>query len=140
MQLFKSTRKMGGAEFSQSYAERLESEIVELYENFCKHNESKNIFAAARTPAVFFALLVVCYVLAGVLGILGLETLANVINLVMGLCVVMLATWVYVRYSGEYREVGVHIDHVADFIWDVVSGGTFHFLFRFRLLYQRDTG
>ena len=111
---------MGGAEFSQSYGEKLQGEILELYENFIKHNESKNIFAAARTPAVFFALMVICYILAGVLGILGLESLANIVNLLMGVALVMLITWAYIRYSGEYREIGVHIDHIADVIWDVV--------------------
>ena len=120
MKLFKTTRKMGGAEFSQAYGEKLEGELLELYENFIKHNESKNIFAAARTPAVFFALMVICYILAGVLGILGLETFANVVNLLMGVALVMLITWAYVRYSGEHREVGVHIDQVADIIWGVV--------------------
>lgn len=121
MKLFNSTRKMGGSEFSQAYAERLESEILELYENFIKHNESKNIFAAARTPAVFFALMVVCYILAGLLGILGLETFANLVNMMMGVSLVMLITWAYIRYSGEHREIGVHIDQVAEGIWDLVS-------------------
>ena len=121
MRLFNTTRKMGGAEFSQSYGEKLEAELLELHENFIKHNESKNLFAAARTPAVFFALMVICYILAGVLGILGLETFANIVNMLMGVALVMLITWAYIRYSGEYREIGVHIDQVADMIWDVVS-------------------
>ena len=120
MKLFKTTRKMGGAEFSQAYGEKLEGELLELHENFIKHNESKNIFAAARTPAVFFALMVICYILAGVLGILGLETFANVVNMLMGVALVMLITWAYIRYSGEHREIGVHIDKVADIVWDVV--------------------
>ncbi len=112
---------MGGPEFSQAYGERLTTEMGELYENFVKHNESKNIFAAARTPAVFFAIMVICYILAGLLGILGLYSLANLVNLCMGLSLVMLITWAYIRYSGELRDVGVHIDNIADTIWDVVS-------------------
>ena len=117
---FHATRKMGGTEFSQQYAEKLEEEVMELYANFIKHNESKNIFAAARTPAVMFSVMVICYMLAGILGIIGLESLANLINLVMGSALVALCTWAYVRYSGDYREVGVTIDKMADFIWDMV--------------------
>lgn len=112
---------MGGAEFSKSYAEQLTTQINEQFEHLVRHNESKNIFAAARTPAVLFSVMVICYVLSGVLGIIGLETLANIINLVMGVALVALITWAYARYSGEHREVGVHIDHIADLIWENVS-------------------
>ena len=112
---------MGGSEFSQSYLEKLTAEIDELYSNFIKHNDGKNIFAAARTPAVFFSVMSICYVLSGVLLVIGLDTLAGLLNLVMGIALVCLCVWAYVRYSGEYRELGMHIDTAADTIWEKVS-------------------
>lgn len=118
---FLTTRKMGGSEFSQTYAEQLDSELSELYSNFVKHNDSKNIFAAARTPAVLFTVMVACYIIAGILGILGLEWLANLVNLSMGVALVLLITWAYARYSGDYREIGSYIDKGADALWDGVS-------------------
>ena len=121
MQLFHSTRKMGGSEFSQTYADKLEEEAQGMYANFIKHNDSKNIFAAARTPAVLFVIMVACYLVAGILGILGLESFANLVNLLMGVALVLLITWAYARYSGDYREIGVHIDKAADMLWDSVS-------------------
>ena len=121
LRLFHTTRKMGGPEFSQNYAERLEEEIQDLYGNYVKHNESKNIFAAARTPAVLFAIMVLCYLVSGVLGVIGLETLANCMNLVMGLALIMLSVWAYIRYSGDYREVGMQIDSLAEVIWEKVG-------------------
>ena len=121
LRLFHTTRKMGGKDFSQTYSDKLEEEMNELYDNFVHHNESKNIFAAARTPAVLFAVMVLCYFVAGLFGIIGLESFANIVNLGMTVALLLLITWAYVRYSGEYREVGAHIDKVADFIWDVVS-------------------
>ncbi|VVD01469.1 unnamed protein product, partial [Leptidea sinapis] len=72
---FRSKRKMGGDEFSQAYCEQLTQ--------------------AARTPSVFFALALLCYVLSGLLGLLAL-------------------------YSGEMRELGVSIDDTANWMWDNV--------------------
>ena len=118
---FNSKRKMGGDEFSHTYLEKLISEIEELHENFVKQNDSKNIFAAARTPAVLFSIIVVCYVIAALFGMLSLETIANLINLVMLATVLLLFTWSYIKYSGEYSDVGVHIDNFIEFIWEQVG-------------------
>lgn len=122
---FTSTRKMGGLEFSQAYSEQLDEEMQQLYENFMKHNESKNVFAAARTPAVLFVVMSACYILAGIFTIFGMDPIAGLLNLVMVVALVMLSTWAYVRYSGDYREVGVNIDKLADFIWEHVSAKTY---------------
>ena len=118
---FTATRKMGGAEFSKAFEDSLEADIEEMYENFKKHNESKNIFAAARTPAVCLVLLLVGYVISGIFNMLGLEFFATIANLCVGLSLLALCTWLYVRYSGEYRDVGVRIDQSADLVWDMVS-------------------
>ncbi|CAN8022291.1 unnamed protein product [Ixodes persulcatus] len=116
-ELFVATRKMGGAEFSQQYLERLTEEIDGCFANFAKHNEGKNIFAAARTPATLFAMVLCFYFLSGLLALLSLYSFANFCNLLMGLCLVVLCLWGYVRYSGDMREVGAHIDTVANLVW-----------------------
>ncbi|KAI4468389.1 guanylate binding protein [Holotrichia oblita] len=115
---FQSKRKMGGDEFSEKYKEQLEKDLEETFEQFKSHNESKNIFKAARTPAVFFALAVLCYILSGVFGLFGAYTIANTFNIVMGISLLTLGLWAYIRYSGELREIGVQIDEVANFIWE----------------------
>ena len=69
LRVFNSSRKMGGPEFSKSYYDRLELEISELYDTFIKHNESKNIFAAAKTPAVLFSVIVMFYFVSGIFAI-----------------------------------------------------------------------
>ncbi|KAL8564557.1 hypothetical protein ACOMHN_003315 [Nucella lapillus] len=120
LDLFHSTRKMGGPEFSQSFEDQLREEIATMYENFCKHNESKNLFSAARTPAVLFTCMVVLYMAAAVLGLLGLESLASLTNLFMLIFLVLLATWLYARYSGEQRQLAMHIDQLANVLWDNV--------------------
>lgn len=74
-------------------------DIEELFNQFKSHNESKNIFKAARTPAVFFAIAVFFYIVSGVLGLLGMYDLANLCNMVMGVALLTLIIWSYVRYD-----------------------------------------
>lgn len=112
---------MGGPEFSQTYEDKLKEDLTETYENYAKHNESKNIFSAARTPAVLFTVVVACYFVSGILGMIGLETLANLVNLLMILFLVLLVTWLYTRYTGEHRNISLTIDQLADILWDNVS-------------------
>lgn len=117
---FRSVKKMGGDEFCQRYQNQLESELDETYTNFSKHNDGKNIFYAARTPATLFAVMFVTYVVSGVTGFIGLSTLAVLANLVMGVALLSLCAWAYVKYSGEFREVGTMIDLVAETLWEQV--------------------
>uniref|UniRef100_A0A674NXF8 Atlastin GTPase 2 n=1 Tax=Takifugu rubripes TaxID=31033 RepID=A0A674NXF8_TAKRU len=117
---FRSVKKMGGEEFCQRYQSQLESELDEAFTNFSKHNEGKNIFYAARTPATLFAVMFVTYVVSGVTGFIGLSTLAALANLIMGVALLSLCTWAYVKYSGEFREVGTMIDLVAETLWEQV--------------------
>lgn len=118
MDQFTKKRKMGGEEFSETYRVKLEADLEELYAQFKAHNESKNIFKAARTPAVFFAIAVSCYVLSGVFGLFGMYTLANLCNMIMGISLLTLILWSYVRYSGELREMGEQLDEVANLLWE----------------------
>ncbi|KAK3597413.1 hypothetical protein CHS0354_040147 [Potamilus streckersoni] len=115
---FRSARKMGGPEFSKAFAEQLEVEVDEQYENFCKHNESKNIFSAARTPAVLFTVMMVAYILAGLLSLVGLESVASLLNFVLFVFLILLCTWLYVHYSGEHRNIAIQIDQIAGHIWN----------------------
>uniref|UniRef100_A0AAY4EUF7 GB1/RHD3-type G domain-containing protein n=1 Tax=Denticeps clupeoides TaxID=299321 RepID=A0AAY4EUF7_9TELE len=120
IQQFRSVKKMGGTEFSQRYQEQLEAELDELHANFLKHNDSKNIFYAARTPATLFAVMFVAYMVSTITGFIGISIIAALANLVMGVSLMSLCVWAYVRYSGEYREVGVAIDLTAEALWEQV--------------------
>lgn len=90
---------MGGEEYSAQYLEQLEAYVEEQLVNFRAHNESKNIFKAARTPTVFFCIAIIMYILSGVFGLFGMYTFANFCNLVMGVALLTLATWGYIRYD-----------------------------------------
>ncbi|XP_069463914.1 atlastin-2 isoform X1 [Ambystoma mexicanum] len=115
---FRSVKKMGGEEFCQRYQEQLEAEIDETYANFIKHNDGKNIFYAARTPATLFAVMFATYIVSGLTGFIGLNTIAVLCNLIMGAALLSLCAWAYVKYSGEFREIGTLIDQLAELIWE----------------------
>lgn len=112
---------MGGEEFSRRYLQQLEGEIDEVFVQYIKHNDSKNIFHAARTPATLFVVIFVMYVAAGITGFVGVDIIASVCNMILGLALITLCTWAYIRYSGEYRELGAVIDQVAGALWDQVT-------------------
>lgn len=118
---FRSTKKMGGQSFSQAYEDRLSKEIEEGYEEFVSLNSSKNIFRAARTPAVLFALIVIFYLISYVVGFIGVTTISSLANYGLGITILLLIAWSYVRYSGEYREMGSRIDSITELIWDKVG-------------------
>ncbi|CAN0406472.1 unnamed protein product [Lampetra planeri] len=115
---FTSTKKMGGEEFSRRYLEQLEAELDELFANFVKHNDGKNIFHSARTPATLFVVMLVFYVVSGLTGFVGLDLVASLCNMAVGAALMALCVWAYVRYSGAFRDVGVWIDRIAETIWN----------------------
>uniref|UniRef100_A0A8C6TLG6 Atlastin GTPase 2 n=1 Tax=Neogobius melanostomus TaxID=47308 RepID=A0A8C6TLG6_9GOBI len=117
---FRSVKKMGGEEFCRRYQTQLEAELDDMFSSFSKHNEGKNLFHAARTPATLFVLMAVMYAVSMVTGFLGVSSVAALCNLLMGAALLALCLWAYAKYSGEFREVGVAIDRGADFLWKQV--------------------
>ncbi|XP_058016270.1 atlastin-3 [Ahaetulla prasina] len=113
---FRRIKKMGGREFSQRYEDELMQELSNLFEDLAKHNHSKNIFNTFRTPAILFAIIVVLYVTSGITEYIGLSVVAQFCNLIVGLLLLSLLAWGYIRYSGEYRELGIVIDNIAAFV------------------------
>ncbi|GLH06419.1 Atlastin [Gryllus bimaculatus] len=125
IQQFVNKRKMGGEEFSEKYKQELIKDLDDMFIQFKAQNEGKNVFKAARTPAVLFAVATVTYILSGIFGLIGIYSLANLCNLVMGVALLTLCTWAYVRYSGEMRELGAQIDEAAEFLWENLMKPTY---------------
>ncbi|XP_066908502.1 atlastin isoform X2 [Halyomorpha halys] len=118
--IFDRKKKMGGEEISEKYRKKLEIELEELYSQFKEHNMSKNIFKAARPPSVLFTVMICSYILSGILGFIGLYNLANFFNFTMGLSLLSLLLWIYVRYSGEMVIVGEKIEEFTDVLWELL--------------------
>lgn len=115
--VFQNKRKMGGDEFSQTYMEKLKKDMEDAFIQFKEHNESKNIFKAARTPAVFCVIAAIMYFLSGIFGFTGLYPIANIFNFALGVCIITLILWTYIRYSGNFRSFGTTLDDVANVLW-----------------------
>lgn len=115
---FSTKRKMGGEEFSEKYRDGLENDLEDQFTSYRVHNENKNIFKAARTPAVYFSVAIIMYILSGIFGLVGLYAIANICNLVMGIALLTLALWAYIRYSGELSEIGIKLDEFAELLWE----------------------
>jgi len=118
LETFDGRRKMGGEEFSAKYREKLEGEMNEAFENYKSHNESKNLFRAANTPITLGAIAMILYILSQLFSIFGLYPIANLVNLMMLGAVLLLSTWGYIRYSGNFSELGEGIDSLASAIWE----------------------
>uniref|UniRef100_A0A8R1XZ02 GB1/RHD3-type G domain-containing protein n=1 Tax=Onchocerca volvulus TaxID=6282 RepID=A0A8R1XZ02_ONCVO len=117
IKLFKATRKMGGAEFSEKFLERLDIDIEEQYESFIKVNNSKNLFKSMRTPAVLVTFMIVDYVLQEFFQLIGLDTIAGLFSAALCIAVVSLGIWAYSRYSGNLRDIGVMVDDAVTWAW-----------------------
>ena len=59
------------------------------------------------------------------LGLIGLYPFANVLNLAMMAAFLLLMTWSYVKYSGNFSEIGSTIDELSMTIWDSAIQPTF---------------
>lgn len=115
--VFKSRRKMGGDEFSEKYQESLMKDVQDQFVQYQGHNDSKNVFKAARTPSVLLSVSLVFYILSGIFSLIGIYPLANLCNLAMMLLVATVGVWAYSRYSGEYTELAASIDELTEQAW-----------------------
>lgn len=114
---FQTVPKMGGESLSSKYLDELSSEMDELYETYVKHNESKNIFAFSRTATSLIAIMIITYISSGVLEWFWLGSFSFILNFLFWSCFFLLCAWIYVKYSGEYKEIGEYIDGLADVLW-----------------------
>jgi atlastin len=114
---FHSVPKMGGESLSVKYLAELNKEMDELFENYVRHNDSKNIFAFSRTATSLLAIMVFSYLLSGLLEFFWLGSFSFILNFLFWSCFFLLCAWIYVKYSGEYKEIGEYIDGLADILW-----------------------
>ncbi|CAI5798094.1 atlastin-3 isoform X1 [Podarcis lilfordi] len=121
---FQTIKKMGGKEFSQRYEEELVREMNSIYEDLCKHNQSKNIFNTFRTPAAIFSLIISLYMGSNFSNYIGLGFVAQLCTFLVGILLLCLLAWGYIRYSGQYRELGVIIDTTAEFLLERATNRT----------------
>lgn len=125
---FRDIRKMGGTEYSQAYEDQLMAELEESYEQYIKHNDSKNLFNVARTPITLVTTILAMYILSGLFGLVGIYSMSNFANMMLGLAIILLIVWSYIRYSGKWVEVGTWIDTGSEFVWMHMYGPLYKYI------------
>ena len=111
---------MGGDVFSAEYMKKLEMQIDETYDNFCKRNESKHLMNAYRTPAVLLMIVIISYIISTIFSYIGIGALTRTATLGLYIPLVFMLFWFYVRYTGSLRHLGLIIDNVAAAVWEQV--------------------
>ncbi|XP_026743267.1 atlastin-like [Trichoplusia ni] len=123
---FYSKKKMGGEELATKFENRLGEIVEEKYVLIVEQNNAKSMYNILTTPAVFLLVLVLGYLLSVLGDLLGVRLLALLgMSIVVGV-VGLLSVWGYSRWTGEMREVGMQLDHVARIIHDAFAKGTQH--------------
>lgn len=69
---------------------------------------------------MLFVLVCLLYVLSGVLLFIGLPSFALICDCTLGVVMMAMLMWAFIRYSGRYRTVGGAIDQAAGVVLEQV--------------------
>ncbi|XP_069750164.1 atlastin-3-like isoform X2 [Narcine bancroftii] len=118
---FRSRKKMGGPVLSLRYQQELEADLDEMLESYLKFNHSKNFFSLVHTPLAMLLVIILMNVLSGFLNLLGLGILSTFFNFFIGMAMLTLMTWSYIKYTGQGPMLGEVIDVISDAILSGIS-------------------
>lgn len=76
IEVFRKTRKYGGQIFSQEFSDKLKESIEESWKSFEAQNNSKNVFSLIGAPIILLGWMLICYIMAGFLDLVGLDSIA----------------------------------------------------------------
>ncbi|KAL4710851.1 hypothetical protein ACJJTC_012943 [Scirpophaga incertulas] len=111
---FHARRKMGGDQFANTYSAQLLKELEEQFEQLRAHNEGKNLFRMASTPAALALVTLLCWLLAAAAssaGVVSVARLANAMALAVAAALVM---WLYSRLTGNMRDQAMKLDELVE--------------------------
>jgi len=115
---FDARKKMGGEEFSTKYRDQLVKELDDAFIQFKAHNDSKNIFKAANTPITLFSVWAILYIISQMCALIMLTPVSNLCNVLMWVICLTGMTWAYIKWSGDYSNIGLQIEEVTSWVWD----------------------
>jgi len=118
IQEFDARKKMGGEEFSTKYRDQLVKELDDAFIQFKAHNDSKNIFKAANTPITLFSVWAILYIISQMCALIMLTPVSNLCNVLMWVICLTGMTWAYIKWSGDYSNIGLQIEEVTSWVWD----------------------
>ncbi|XP_045453223.1 atlastin-like [Melitaea cinxia] len=120
LQIFDSKNKMGGDEFSASYRQKLRKELDEQFEQYRRHNDSKNVLRRLGTALVLLALTFAAWMLVVISDILDFTVLSLLASLLAYGAIALLLFWAYSRVTGNFGEWAQILDEKAAMIMNMV--------------------
>ncbi|KAH9418939.1 atlastin GTPase [Dermatophagoides pteronyssinus] len=117
MEEFDAIPKMGGAEYSVSYRERLEEELIQAFEHFAIQNKSKNVFGLFGTPLILLVACFICFMTARIIEVFGVQKIANIFVSIGTMDLAIFIVYVFGRYSGNYPSLVTIIDQFSEQLW-----------------------
>jgi hypothetical protein len=121
IQKFDSIKKMGGSEVSNHCLKSLIIKIDEMLPSYQRSNAMRSKSNSLKTPIVLFALMIICYAVAGVFSFIWINFMAFVFRLGFYACLATLVFFVYASYNGEYERAIRAIDNFSILISNKVS-------------------
>lgn len=98
-EVFSKTRKYGGQHYSQQFLDQLKESIAESYERFVAQNNSKNVFSLLGAPLILIAWMLLLYIIANVLDLIGLDSIAHICTFFASCTFIVLVTYAIFRYA-----------------------------------------
>ncbi|KAG9510301.1 Atlastin-2 [Fragariocoptes setiger] len=115
--MFKSTHKMGGSEYSQAYQEKLHKELLISYDHFVNQNKSKNMFNIWGTPLVLLCFWFIGFTLSRIFDLVGISPLASLFYWESTIAFITILAYLGLKFTGNAPETVVAIDKVTETLW-----------------------
>lgn len=117
MRNFQDKKKMGEEEYCQTFAKKLNEELLNNYEKFVEQNNAKNMFNMWGSPLILLCLWFLAFTLSRIFEIIGIGPLANLFYLQATICFISIIAYLSLKYTGNFPEIVVAVDKVAEFCW-----------------------
>lgn len=117
LKMFGTTKKLGEADYSKSFSDNLSKEIASNFDEFIEMNNSKNMFNLWGSPLIMLCFWFVAFTLGRILDLIGLAPVASLFYFQSTLCFFAMIVYVGMKYTGNFPEVVVAVDKVAETCW-----------------------
>jgi len=108
---------MGGHIFSAAYRAQLADSLDKVYSQYLALNERKNFFALVGSPLILLSFSLLTVAASRVLGVLGIESLANTLQTLTTTTMLLLVFYIGARYTGNYPRFVQLVDQVVERAW-----------------------
>lgn len=114
--IFDKSRKYG-PEYTKTYLDNLRKDLLSSYDEFAEANSAKSLLNTWASPLILLCFWFLAFTLSRLFEILGAGLLANLFYLQSTICFIAIIAYLSLKMTGNFPEVVVAIDGVAEFCW-----------------------